>query len=101
MSNSHYLLENITGPCSKIEYGKYGDEVIVLDKSRDQWLVQKGEEKFFVKPEMLTDARITDPNIDQKPLTEERMVSKQTDTMLTKRLPRSARSQSASQGSLY
>lgn len=100
MSSSLYLLENITGPCSRIEYGQRGDAVEVLDKSRDQWLVQSGNEKFFVHPEMLSDARIENPNIDKKPLTEERMVSNKANPMQCKRGSRSALS-APEQGSLY
>lgn len=100
MSSSLYLLENITGPCSRIEYGQRGDAVEVLDKSRDQWLVQSGNEKFFVHPEMLSDARIENPNIDKKPLTEERMVSHKAHSVQRQRSTRSTLP-ATGQGSLY
>lgn len=94
-----WLLEDITGLCSRREYGKRGDEVTVLDKSRPMWLVEL-REKFFVHPEKLSSVRVTNPDIDKKPLREPGVVRSKANPVQRKRNTGSALS-AAKQGGLY
>lgn len=95
-----YLTCDITGLCSGTEYGMAGDKVIVIDNSREMWLVDNNGVKFFVWPNKLSNARIENPIHDQKPLVEKRVVGSKTNPNVNKRSTRSAMPEKR-QGSLY
>lgn len=95
-----YLIENITGLCSRIEYGKTGDEVAVIDDSRELWLVEGSTGRFFVNPKVLTNARIENPIIDKKPSGTERLVRSKTNSVQRQR-PSRPDGTETKQGSLY
>jgi hypothetical protein len=69
-----FLKETVTGLCSGFQYGKAGDEVTVIDKSRPMWLIANGAVKFFIHPEKLSNVRIENPIINKDIPGEERVV---------------------------
>jgi len=53
-----YLLCDITGPYSGIEYGKKGDKVIHLGTQHEFELVELNGERFHVRKENLSEAPV-------------------------------------------
>jgi hypothetical protein len=53
-----FLKRDITGKASGIEYGKQGDEVLVITNRNEMWLVENKGTRFFVFPDDLSNDKI-------------------------------------------
>lgn len=53
-----YLKRDITGQASGLQYGKQGDEVLVLSDNGEMWLVENKGTRFFLFPDDLSNDKI-------------------------------------------
>lgn len=95
-----YLVNDKIGLCSRTVYGLAGDEINIIDKNRDLWLVENKGQKFFVKPNALTNVRIENTNLDKEPPAEQRVVYNKADSNKHKRNTRPIVSKGG-QGNLF
>lgn len=59
-----YLTEDIIAICSGITYGLKGQQVEVLNESRDLILVSGNNGRFFVKPEKLSEEKVDKEKVE-------------------------------------
>lgn len=51
-----YLIKDYTGPASKIQYGKKGDQIEVLSERGNMYLATNGNHLFYIRKENLSEA---------------------------------------------
>lgn len=74
MNKEVFLVEDITGPYSGIEYGKAGDKVEVIGERGNMVLVENKGERFHVWPNKLSDISDIEPE-PVKQVEEKKIVS--------------------------
>jgi len=72
-----YLLCDITGPYSRIEYGKKGDKVIHLGTQNEFELVELNGERFHVRKENISETPVETEIKSEPEVKKEKTVIKQ------------------------